>query len=83
MLFGLLDMTGERVFYFVCLGGLIFSLIVARNLRRSRWGRNLIAMRDNETQAQSLGMRLTASRLGAFAISGFIAALAGALYTYN
>jgi branched-chain amino acid transport system permease protein len=83
VLFGLLDMTGERVFYFVCLAGLAFALIVARNLRRSRWGRNLIAMRDNETQAQSLGMRLTASRLGAFAISGFIASFAGALYMYN
>jgi len=81
-LFGLLDTTGERVFYFVCLGGLVVALLMARNLRRSRWGRNLIAMRDNETQAQSFGMRLTASRLGAFAISGFIAAFAGALYTY-
>ncbi len=82
-LFGLIDTTSERSFYFVCVFGLLFALSAARNLRRSRWGRNLIAMRDNETQAQSLGMRLTASRLGAFAISGFIAALAGALYAYN
>jgi branched-chain amino acid transport system permease protein len=82
-LFGFIDTTSERSFYFVCVAGLLFALFVARNLRRSRWGRNLIAMRDNETQAQSLGMRLTASRLGAFAISGFIASLAGALYAYN
>lgn len=82
-IFGFIDTTSERSFYFVCVLGLLFALFVARNLRRSRWGRNLIAMRDNETQAQALGMRLTASRLGAFAISGFIAALAGALYAYN
>jgi branched-chain amino acid transport system permease protein len=82
-LFGFIDTTSERSFYFVCFGGLLFALYVARNLRRSRWGRNLIAMRDNETQAQALGMRLTASRLSAFAISGFIAALAGALYAYT
>jgi branched-chain amino acid transport system permease protein len=82
-LFGYLDLTGERPFFYVCLAGLLFSLWVARNLRRSRWGRNLIAMRDNETQAQALGMRLTAMRLSAFAISGFLAALAGALYAYN
>ncbi len=82
-IFGLIDTTGERAWYFVCFAGLVVTLYMARNLRRSRWGRNLIAMRDNETQAQSLGMRLTASRLGAFAISGFIAALAGALYAYN
>lgn len=82
-LFGFIDTTGERSFFYVCLAGLLFTLWVARNLRRSRWGRNLIAMRDNETQAQSLGMRLTTMRLSAFAISGFLAALAGALYAYN
>ena len=82
-LFGVIDTTGERVFFYLCFAGLALALYMARNLRRSRWGRNLIAMRDNETQAQSFGMRLTASRLGAFAISGFIAALAGALYAYN
>jgi branched-chain amino acid transport system permease protein len=82
-LFGFIDLTGERSFFYVCVVGLLFTLWVARNLRRSRWGRNLIAMRDNETQAQSLGMRLTTMRLSAFAISGFLAALAGALYAYN
>lgn len=82
-LFGFIDTTSERSFYYVCFAGLLFALYVARNLRRSRWGRNLIAMRDNETQAQALGMRLTTSRLSAFAISGFIAALAGALYAYT
>ncbi len=82
-LFGVIDTTSEKVFFYVCLAGLLFALVLARNLRRSRWGRNLIAMRDNEAQAQSLGMRLTAMRLSAFAISGFIAALAGALYAYN
>jgi hypothetical protein len=56
---------------------------VARNLRRARLGRNLIAIRDNETQAQSLGMRLTSSKLAAFAIAGFLAGLAGALYAYT
>jgi branched-chain amino acid transport system permease protein len=81
-LFGVLDTTGEGAFFYVAVAGLLFSLWIARNLRRSRWGRNLIAMRDNEAQAQSLGMRLTVMRLSAFAVSGFIAALAGALYTY-
>ena len=81
-IFGFLDTTGEGAFFYVAVAGLLFALFIARNLRRSRWGRNLIAMRDNEAQAQSLGMRLTVMRLSAFAISGFIAALAGALYTY-
>ncbi len=82
-LFGFIDITSERSFFYVCLVGLLISLYLARNLRRSRWGRNLIAMRDNEPAAQALGMRLTTMRLSAFAISGFIASLAGALYAYN
>jgi branched-chain amino acid transport system permease protein len=82
-LFGHIDLTGETPFFFVCFAFLLLTLLVARNLRRSRWGRNLIAMRDNETQAQALGMRLTAMRLAVFAISGFLAALAGALYAYT
>jgi branched-chain amino acid transport system permease protein len=82
-LFGVIDLTSERSFFYVCVAGLLFALFVARNLRRSRQGRNLIAMRDNETAAQALGMRLMTSRLGAFAISGFLAALAGALYAYT
>lgn len=82
-MFGVIDTTSERSFYFIALVGVFVALYFARNLRRSRWGRNLIAMRDNETHAQAFGMRLTISRLGAFAISGFIAALAGSLYAYN
>lgn len=82
-LFGLWDTTAERDFYFVSLAGLLFALAVARNLRRSRWGRNLIAIRDNEIHAQAFGMRLVTSKLGAFAVSGFLAALAGGLYAYN
>jgi ABC-type branched-subunit amino acid transport system permease subunit len=81
-LFGVLDTTSERAFFYVTFVGLVFALFVARNLRRSRWGRNLIAMRDNEVQAQALGMRMITMRLSAFAISGFLAALAGALYAY-
>lgn len=83
VLFGLWDITAERDFYFVSLAGLLFALLVARNLRRSRFGRNLIAMRDNEVHAQAFGMRLVRGKLGAFAISGFLAALAGVLFAYN
>lgn len=82
-LFGLVDTTTERSFYYVCLAGLALALYVGRNVRRARLGRLLVALRDNEIQAQALGVRVTRVRLTAFAMSGFIAALAGALYAYN
>ena len=82
-LFGFLSIYRERAFYFVVLGTLALTLFIARNIRTSRLGRNLIASRDNEPQAEALGIRLVATRVTVFAISGFIAALAGAIYAYS
>lgn len=75
--------SSERAYYFVCLGGLLFALVAARNVRRTRLGRVLIAVRDNEIQGQAFGVRLTRSKLTGFALSGFLAAFAGSLYAYH
>lgn len=62
--------------WLVCLGLFAF----AWNLQRSRLGRALIAMRDNEVAAQALGINLLRHKALAFALSGFYAGAAGALY---
>jgi branched-chain amino acid transport system permease protein len=51
-------------------------------MRRSRTARVLIACRENEPLAQTYGVNLMRVRLASFAISGFIAALAGGLIAY-
>src|SRR4051794_41959934 len=56
---------------------------MARSMRRHRSGRVLMAVRDNGRVAQAFGVNLARSRLAAFAISGFIAGMAGALLTYQ
>ncbi|TVR25849.1 MAG: ABC transporter permease [Ilumatobacter sp.] len=48
-------------------------------LRRSPLGRRLIALKDSQAAAATLGMNLTATKVAAFAISAGIAACAGAL----
>lgn len=58
------------------LGGLV--LMVA--LLRSRLGLSLMAVRDNETAASSLGIDVWRSRLVAFVISGAGTGLCGAIY---
>lgn len=83
VIFGLWDVTPERNFYFVCFGALLLAMFVGRNLRSARFGRVLIAQRDNEKGAQALGVRIVYAKLGAFAVSGFMAAVAGALYAYH
>jgi hypothetical protein len=42
----------------------------------------MIAVRDNPRAAQSYGINLTRTRLAAFAMSGFFAAIAGALFAH-
>lgn len=48
-------------------------------LRRSGFGRRLIAMRDSPAACATLGVNLLATKLAVFAISAAIAGLAGAL----
>jgi branched-chain amino acid transport system permease protein len=67
-------------FYYFSLVFLVLVVLAARNLRRSRTGRALVAVRDNEPAAQSTSLNVPALKLTAFAISGAIAGLAGALY---
>lgn len=64
---------------------LIFSvmwilLLFAFIFTRSRFGRNLKAVRDDPIAAQSMGINLAVYKLTSFALSGAYAGAAGALY---
>jgi branched-chain amino acid transport system permease protein len=62
---------------------LALGLIMVVGLRRSRTGRVLIAIRENEKAARAYGVNATRTSLAAFALSGFLAAVAGALYVHQ
>lgn len=62
---------------------LLISLFIMYRLIRSRYGRNLIAMRDDDVAAQSLGINLTYQKISIFCISAFFAGVAGALWAHN
>jgi branched-chain amino acid transport system permease protein len=70
----------NRAFYYLCLLALVAAWYAAVGLRKSRTGRVLIAMRDNERAAQAFGVNLVRTRLVTFALSGFMAAAAGVLF---
>ena len=78
-----LPIEADWQFYYVCLAFLILVVLGARNLRRSRTGRAMIAVRDNEPAAQSTSLNVPVLKLTAFAISGAIAGLAGGLYVLH
>ena len=53
------------------------------NLRRSGLGRRMLAVRSNERAASAVGINVARTKVSAFAISSFIAGVAGAMYAYN
>jgi branched-chain amino acid transport system permease protein len=65
--------------YFLCLAFLLATLLVARNLMRSRSGRAMLAVRDSEVAAGMLGISTGKVKAAAFAISAAFAAISGAL----
>ena len=77
------DLTDPRAFFYLTLVLLALAVLSVSSMRRSRTARALIAARDNEVAAQSFGINLVAARLGAFAVSGFMAALAGATLAFE
>jgi ABC-type branched-subunit amino acid transport system ATPase component/branched-subunit amino acid ABC-type transport system permease component len=62
---------------------LVVVAIIVSNVRRSRVGRRLIAVRTNERAAAALGVNVYAAKLYAFAVSAAIAALGGILLAFQ
>lgn len=58
----------------------ILTLIVLQNLIRSKHGRAITAIRDNEIAAKAMGINVTYYKLFAFTIAAFFAGIAGVLY---
>jgi branched-chain amino acid transport system permease protein len=73
------DATG---IYYVSLAVLVFVVWVSCNLLRSPIGRAMVAIRDSEVSAQSMGIHLARYKTLAFAISAGMTGLAGALFAH-
>jgi branched-subunit amino acid ABC-type transport system permease component len=69
---------------------LVVSLVIlvlcawgVSNLRRSRTGRRMLAVRSDEQAAAAAGIDVSRTKMIAFVIAGFLAGLAGALTAYQ
>jgi ABC-type branched-subunit amino acid transport system ATPase component/ABC-type branched-subunit amino acid transport system permease subunit len=67
----------------VCLIAAVLVGLVVANLRRSRTGRRLLAVRTNERAAASLGISVFSVKLYAFGVASAIAAVAGILVAFQ
>jgi branched-chain amino acid transport system permease protein len=70
-------------FYFLCLIVLLLVLYLTLNLLRTPTGRALVAIRDSEISAESMGINLARYKVIAFALSGGFTGLAGALFAHK
>jgi len=68
--------------YFVTLTVVVGLGLGVRNLLRTRYGRCLVAVRDNDRAADAMGMHPGFTKVYAFALAGFFAGVAGALHAY-
>jgi branched-chain amino acid transport system permease protein len=69
--------------YWVATIALLLSCLVVWNIMRSRMGRAIVALRDNEAAAVVMGVNRTLVRTVLFGISAGIAGLAGGVYAVN
>jgi ABC-type branched-subunit amino acid transport system permease subunit len=69
------------VYYFVALAMMLIAIAGARAFQRTRVGRNMIAVRDNASQAAALGVGVVQTKLTAFVFAGAMAAGAGFLWS--
>ncbi len=78
-----LNFEDTRSMYFLSVFSLVLAIVIVTNLRRSRFGRLLIAMRENEANVQSFGVSATRLKLGAFVAAGMLAGFSGAVFVHQ
>ncbi|MGD0240927.1 MAG: branched-chain amino acid ABC transporter permease [Streptosporangiaceae bacterium] len=67
-------------FYYITLGCAAVAIAVAAGVRRSRFGLQLRAIRDDEDRARGLGVQTMRVKLTAFVLSATVAGLVGGVW---
>ncbi|MBW2094624.1 MAG: branched-chain amino acid ABC transporter permease [Deltaproteobacteria bacterium] len=75
-------LDSDRDFYYLVVMVLVFLILTARNLVKTKVGRAFIAIRDADIAAETMGVNLTYYKTLAFAVSAFYAGVAGGLYAF-
>ena len=74
-----LSFSGQRAYYYAALIVLAVVVAVLSWLRRTTFGRKVIAVRDNERTAAAYGTSPVRTKVAAFALAGALAGLGGGL----
>jgi branched-chain amino acid transport system permease protein len=69
-------------FYYAMFGLLALSVLMAWRIRRTKFGTGLIAMREDEDKAATVGINTPVYKLLGFVASGVFLGMAGGVYAY-
>ncbi len=74
--------TYNRNFYYVTAVILVLTVTLTWLVRRSRFGLQLLTIRDDEERARGLGVRVARIKLTAFVLSAIPVGMVGGIYAY-
>lgn len=80
---GPLVFASDTAIYYIIVPLAVVLMLAARNIIRSRTGRALISIRDNDLAAELLGINVFNYKLRAFFLSALYAGIAGALLAFD
>ncbi len=78
--FANVQFSSRAAFLWLALGFVAIGLLLSRWIASSRFGAQLVAVRENEDAARALGVDVLAVKLKAITVSGALTAAAGCLY---
>ena len=79
---GFTGLERDQWVYYLCLVVALFAYLAVRRLSTGRIGRSLIAIRDYEAVATTLGVPATRAKTTVFALSAALAGTGGVLYSF-
>ncbi len=79
---GSFDISSDLRFYYLALAFLVLAGLVAAAIRASRFGRDMLAARDDEMACRASGVDVVRTKLLAFTLCGAYGAISGALYAH-
>jgi branched-chain amino acid transport system permease protein len=83
LVLGPLELAFEQKLYFLYAALAVGSTLLVSNVRRSRTGRAMMAVRDSDLAAEALGVSPARTKVLAFGLSSFLAGVAGGMFAYQ
>ena len=73
----------QKTLYIISFVVVLVVLFLVQNLIRSKHGRAITAIRDNEIAARAMGINVTYYKLFVFVVAAFFAGIAGVMYGFQ